>query len=128
MDPSALIGEDTGSFQLSRQSAATFRIGAATTEPRRSAMTDAVLGEDSGSAYFASLPLGPGMDRAAVVAELDQARASGQLAALVCEDSGSAWLARTASGMRTSLFDVGPDLADRPSLHHASAALEAQTR
>lgn len=59
----------------------------------------ALVGEDSGSAYFASLPLGPGLDRGVVVAELDHARSSGELGAYVGEDSGSAWLAQhPASG------------------------------
>ena len=89
VDPSALIGEDSGSFHLSRQSAATPGMGTVPTDARRSAMTDALVLEDSGAAYFASLPLGPGVDRIVVVADLDQARASGQLAALVSEDSGS---------------------------------------
>ena len=62
VDPSALIGEDSGSFHLSRQSAATPGMGTVPTDARRSAMTDALVLEDSGAAYFASLPLGPGVD------------------------------------------------------------------
>ena len=99
VDPSALIGEDSGSFHLSRQSAATPGMGTVPTDARRSAMSDALVLEDSGAAYFASLPLGPGVDRIVVVADLDQARASGQLAALVSEDSGSAWLQRSRSSV-----------------------------
>jgi len=125
VDPLALIGEDSGSFHLSRQSAATPSMGTAPTNARRSAMTDALVREDSGAAYFASLPLGPGVDRIVVVAELDQARASGQLAALVSEDSGSAWLQRSRSSMTTARIDVGPDLDDRPSRGQAFAAFEA---
>ena len=101
VDPSALIGEDSGSFHLSRQTEAMPAPGLAPTDARRSALTDALVREDSGAAYFASLPLGPGVDRAVVVADLDQARASGQLAALVSEDSGSAWLAHPQKGVTT---------------------------
>jgi hypothetical protein len=125
VDPSALIGEDSGSFHLSRQSAATPSMGTAPTDASRSAMTDALVREDSGAAYFASLPLGPGVDRIVVVADLDQARASGQLAALVSEDSGSAWLQRSRSSMTTARIDFGPDLGDRPLRGHAFAAFEA---
>jgi hypothetical protein len=124
-DPSALIGEDSGSFHLSRQSAATPGMGAVPTDARRSAMSDALVREDSGAAYFASLPLGPGVDRIVVVAELDQARASGQLAALVSEDSGSAWLQRSRSSVTTARIDVGPDLGDRPLPGEAFAAFDA---
>jgi hypothetical protein len=126
VDPSALIGEDSGSFYLSRQTAAAPSRAAAPAETRSTAMSAALVGEDSGSAYMASLPLGPGMDRAEVVAELDQARASGQLAALVGEDSGSAWLERSRSGMTTAR--VGPDLGDRASHVQALAALHAATK
>ena len=125
VDPSALIGEDSGSFHLSRQSAATPGMGTAPTDARRSAMTDALVREDSGAAYFASLPLGPGVDRIVVVADLDQARASGQLAALVSEDSGSAWLQRSRSSVTTARIDVGPDLGDRPLGRQAVSAFEA---
>lgn len=116
VDPSALIGEDSGSFYMSRQNA-TLRTSAPTADERPSAMSIALVGEDSGAAYFASLPLGPGLDRAVVVAELDQARASGELAALVSEDSGSAWLARTRAGATTAALDTG----DAPSRHMAAA-------
>ena len=125
VDPSALIGEDSGSFHLSRQSAATSGMGTVPTDARRSAMTDALVLEDSGAAYFASLPLGPGVDRIVVVADLDQARASGQLAALVSEDSGSAWLQRSRSSGTTARIDVGPDLGDRLLRGQALAAFEA---
>lgn len=125
VDPSALIGEDSGSFYLSRLSAATPSMGAARSDARRSAMTDALVREDSGAAYFASLPLGPGVDRIVVVADLDQARASGQLAALVSEDSGSAWLQRSRSSVTTARIDIGPDLGDRPLRGQAFAAFVA---
>jgi hypothetical protein len=117
VDPSALIGEDSGSFYMSRQ-AASLRMGAASTDARPGAMTTALVSEDSGSAYFAGLPLGPGVDRAVVVAELNEARSSGQLAALVSEDSGSAWLAHTHTGSTTAAFGAG----DAPSHQMAAAA------
>lgn len=125
VDPSALIGEDSGSFHLSRQAAAAPSMGTVPTDARRSAMTDALVREDSGAAYFASLPLGPGVDRIVVVADLDQARASGQLAALVSEDSGSAWLQRSRSSVTTARIDVGPNLGDRLLRGQAFAAFEA---
>ena len=108
VDPSVLIGEDSGSFHLYRQTAAMPRAR----DARPTEMTTALVREDSGSAYFASLPMGPGVDRMVVVAELDQARASGQLAALVSEDSGSAWLAHRQDRATTAALDAG-DVASR---------------
>jgi hypothetical protein len=116
VDASVLVGEDSGSFYLSRQSAAP-RMSAMATDTRPHAMTSALLSEDSGSAYFASLPLGPGVERAAVVAELDRARVTGQLAALVGEDSGSAWLARRQSASAVAAADARGE----PSWHAAAA-------
>lgn len=98
VDPAALVGEDSGSFYLSRQAAASSLtradVIAASQAAWASGEAAALAGEDSGSAYFASLPLGPGLDRGVVVAELDHARSSGELGAYVGEDSGSAWLAQ----------------------------------
>ena len=122
VDPSALIGEDSGSFYLARQTAATPRMGSAPTDARPIDLTAALVSEDSGSSYFARLPMGPGVAHEVVVAELDQARASGQLAALVSEDSGSAWLARSRSGLTTA------DLGDRQSTGEALAMFEARPR
>jgi hypothetical protein len=110
VDPSALIGEDSGSFYLARQTAAMPHKAATPAGARSDAMAAALVSEDSGSAYFASLPPGPGLDRAVVLAELEEARASGQLAALVSEDSGSAWLART----RGSAATVAAGTVDAP--------------
>lgn len=126
VDPSALIGEDSGSFYLARRTATAAPPRAA--EPadmRRSAMAAALVSEDSGSAYFASLPLGPGLDRAVVLAELDQARASGQLAALVGEDSGSAWLARVQGPATTASFTAAAGAARGAAVE--TAAMVAAT-
>jgi hypothetical protein len=126
VDPSALIGEDSGSFYLARQAATAAPPRAA--EPadmRRSAMAAALVSEDSGSAYFASLPLGPGLDRAVVLAELDQARASGELAALVSEDSGSAWLARRQGAATTASITAAAGAARGPA--RKTAAMVAAT-
>lgn len=70
----------------------------------------ALIGEDSGSAYFASLPLGPGLDRIVVVAELDDARTSGELGAWVGEDSGSFHLSRSFASVSTASADGGRSL------------------
>ncbi|NWG74118.1 MAG: hypothetical protein HXY24_05860 [Rubrivivax sp.] len=98
VDPAALIGEDSGSFYLSRltpsSSLTRADVIAASQAAWRSGEAAALIAEDSGSAYFASLPLGPGLDRDVVVAELDHARSTGELGAYVGEDSGSAWLAQ----------------------------------
>lgn len=103
VDPTALVGEDSGSFYLSRQASVSSLtradVIAASQVAWRSGEAAALVAEDSGSAYFGSIPLGPGLDREVVVAELDRARATGELGAFVAEDSGSAYLAqRRAAG------------------------------
>ncbi len=109
IDPAALLGEDSGSFYLSRQAAASSLtradVIAASQAAWASGEAAALVGEDSGAAYFASLPLGPGLDRAVVVAELDHARATGELGAFVGEDSGSAYLSRQAASSVAAIGD-----------------------
>ncbi|MCU0967323.1 MAG: hypothetical protein MUF03_00655 [Rubrivivax sp.] len=78
VDPAALIGEDSGSFLLSRQRA------------------------------------GPGVERAAVVAELDRARASGELGVWIGEDSGSFHLSARDGGTRTAASGAATLASARP--------------
>jgi hypothetical protein len=123
IDASYLVGEDSGSFYLSRQLTTSTRqradVVATMAQPEARREAAALVGEDSGSMYYASLPLGPGVDRAVVVAELDRARASGELGALVGEDSGSAWLSHHMSATATAS-------TAQPSIGHQAAATASQ--
>jgi hypothetical protein len=128
VDPSAMIGEDSGSFYLSRKSETWASRSTTSPAARRTDMSMALIGEDSGSAYFASLPMGPGVDRQIVVAALDEARASGELAAMVSEDSGSAWLSRRPVTTVTASIDAGFDIAGEPARSLASAKPDSHAR
>jgi hypothetical protein len=128
VDPSAMIGEDSGSFYLSRKSDTWASRSTTSPAARHSDLSTALISEDSGSSYFASLPMGPGVDRSVVVAALDQARASGELAALVSEDSGSAWLARRPAATVTAAIDAVPGVGDEPARSLAYAKSVAHAR
>jgi hypothetical protein len=128
VDPSAMIGEDSGSFYLSRKSETWASRSTTSPAAQRSDLSTALIGEDSGSSYLASLPMGPGLDRSVVVAALDQARASGELAALVSEDSGSVWLSRRPAATTMASVETGPGVGDEPSRSLAYAKSVAPAR
>jgi hypothetical protein len=128
VDPSAMIGEDSGSFYLSRKSETWASRSTTSPAAQRSDLSTALIGEDSGSSYLASLPMGPGLDRKVVVAALDEARASGELAALVSEDSGSYWLSHRPAAMATASIDAGSGVSEMAARSPAHAKSVAHAR
>ena len=111
-------GEDSGSFQLSRQ----LGLGAPTgTEMTAAAIPSgdnelalALVGEDSGSWYLSQTGSAAMRTRAEVAQEVVQARARGELGALVGEDSGSA---RVSASMPAHWSRyVGPNIGNEFSL------------
>ena len=94
----AFIGEDSGSFYLSRKIAASSRPRADVQAELAAARTrgDAAtwIGEDSGSFALGRMASTGDLSRADVRAEVMRARERGELGAMTGEDSGSFHLAR----------------------------------
>ena len=106
-------GEDSGSFQLSRQLGLGAPIGTATTAGDVE-LAAALIGEDSGSWHLSQVGTPAMRTRAEVAQEVAQARASGELGALVGEDSGSA---RVSTSMPAHWARyVGPNIGNEFSL------------
>lgn len=97
----AFIGEDSGSFYLSRKIAASSRpradVQAELAAARARGDAAAMVGEDSGSFALARVAPTSGLSRADVRAEVMRARANGELGAMTGEDSGSFHMARVQS-------------------------------
>ena len=109
-----VTGEDSGSFQLSRQLGLGMPSDTAAMPAGDAALAVALVGEDSGSQHLSQVG-GPSLrTRAEVAQEVAQARASGELGALVGEDSGSAHV--TASMPAHWARYVGPNIGNEFSL------------
>jgi hypothetical protein len=113
-----LTGEDSGSFQLSRQMGLGTQTGTeATAEATAAVNADlavAVIGEDSGSWYLSQTDSVAMRTRAEVAHDVTQARASGELGALVGEDSRSARVSASMPAHWTRY--VGPNIGNEFSL------------
>jgi hypothetical protein len=94
----SLVGEDSGSFQLSARmhdaGQTRAQVRAAAAAARDSGEATALVGEDSGSFHLSRANGASTLSRAQVREEMLQARASGEIAAWSGEDSGSAYLGR----------------------------------
>lgn len=97
----AFIGEDSGSFHLSRTAATggapRAQVLAALRDARADGTLGAMSGEDSGSFHLARTESVGALTRAEVRAAVEAARASGELHAMSGEDSGAFYMTHRAA-------------------------------
>jgi hypothetical protein len=88
---------------------------------RASGELNALVGEDSGSAYLAALPYASNLNREQVMAELDRARDDGEPMALLGEDSGSFLLSRRMD--KGGTLYAGPNFRGNVVAHAVSPSV-----
>ena len=88
---------------------------------RASGELNALIGEDSGSAYLVALPYTSSLSREQVMAELHRARDEGEPMAWIGEDSGSVLLSRRMDE-RGTLY-AGPNFRGNVVAHAVSPSV-----